>query len=137
LEERHVSQLLIIEDDAAAAGALATLLRRRGHDVTCAATAGEGLHHLRGGQTDLVLLDIDLPYSSGLELLGALAEDPCLSDVRVTIYSGHDDAESQQTAARLGACDYIVKGLNWDQTYSRIESCLRGGGGEPPDVRPA
>jgi DNA-binding response OmpR family regulator len=121
-----MSNLLIIDDDASQSAALAALLRREGHQVTQAASAGEALRHLRQDvcAPDLVLLDLGLPRVDGLDLLDALTDEPQFAGLRVAVYSGRDEPESRERSRRLGACDYIVKGTDWEQTYARIRSCL-------------
>jgi len=56
---------LIVEDDPDSCEALARLLRRVGHDVECATSAGEALVKLEEWAPDCVLLDLMLPDASG------------------------------------------------------------------------
>jgi DNA-binding response OmpR family regulator len=65
-----------------------------------------------------------MPRTDGLELLDAIREEPRLSHVRVAVYTGRTDEESRETARKLGACDYILKGPNWDEIYERIKAQL-------------
>jgi DNA-binding response OmpR family regulator len=121
-----MANLLIIDDDVPASAALAALLRREGHQVTCAPSAGEALSRLRQADPDLVLLDLTMPRVDGLDLFEALSEEPRFQGLRVAIYSGRDEPGAVDTARRLGACDYILKGGDWGQTYDRIKACLGG-----------
>ena len=120
-----MANLLIIDDDVPASAALAALLRREGHQVTCAPSAGEALSRLRQGDPDLVLLDLTMPRVDGLELFEALNEEPRFQGLRVAIYSGRDEPGAVDEARRLGACEYILKGGDWAQTYDRIKACLQ------------
>lgn len=119
-----MSTLLIVEDDRGTSAALVALLRMHGHDVACAHTAGEAVGQLRRDKPDLVLLDLGLPRVDGLDLLDALADEPGFSSVPVVVFSGRDDPNAVAAARRSGACDYILKGGDWEQTYQRIEACL-------------
>jgi DNA-binding response OmpR family regulator len=121
-----MANLLIIDDDVQASTALAALLRREGHEVSCAPSAGEALSRLRQADPDLVLLDLTMPRVDGLDLFEALTDEPRFRNLRVAIYSGRDEPEALNAARRLGACDYIVKGGDWPQTYGRIKACLAG-----------
>ena len=123
-----MSNLLVIEDDPETSTALVALLRMYGHDVACARTAGEAIGQLRQGTPDLMLLDLGLPHVDGLDLLGALTGEACFSGIPVVVYSGQDEPETVREARRRGACDYIVKGSSWEQTYQRIEACLADAG---------
>jgi DNA-binding response OmpR family regulator len=119
-----MANLLIIDDDVPASAALAALLRREGHQVACAPSAGEALSRLRQGEPDLVLLDLTMPRVDGLELFEALNDEPRFQGLRVAIYSGRDEPGAVDEARRLGACDYILKGGDWSHTYDRIKACL-------------
>ena len=119
-----MASLLIIDDDVQSSTALAALLRREGHQVSCAPSAGDALSRLRQADPDLVLLDLTMPRVDGLELFEALTDEPRFRGLRVAIYSGRDEPASHDAARRLGACDYIVKGGDWPQTYDRIKACL-------------
>jgi CheY-like chemotaxis protein len=121
-----MASILIIDDDPTAAQVLAALLRREGHEAAVALGAGAALSHLRQEpEPDLVLLDLTMPTTDGIELLDALADEPRFADLRVAVHSGRTDEESKQQAQRLGACDFIPKGLKWSQLYGRIQSALR------------
>ena len=69
----------------------------------------DGLARLRRGGVDVVLLDLSLPDSSGLETLTAMrAEAP---DVPIVVLTGHgDEPQLGLEAVRQGAEDYLVKG---------------------------
>src|SRR5918993_4142528 len=89
--------------------------------------AGAALSQLRLSPPDLVLLDLSMPLVAALELLDALRSEPRFADVRVAILSSRDDSASVAEAERLGACEFIVKGSDWDEIYNRIKANLPGG----------
>ena len=62
-------RVLIVDDDRALRHALATLLQGAGYAVEQAGDGSEALAHLRRNGTDVMLLDINLPGMSGLEVL--------------------------------------------------------------------
>src|ERR1700722_8712837 len=119
-----MATLLIIDDEPHAAAALAALLQREGHEAACAQTAGAAMDHLRHASPDLILLDLTMPRIDGLDILDALAMEPEYAHLRVAVFSGRDDDASINAARSLGAADYILKGLSWDETYQRIRACL-------------
>ena len=119
-----MATFLIIDDEPYAAAALTALLRRNGHEAAYAQTAGAALDHLRHVSPDLILLDLTMPQIDGLDILDALSLEPEYAHLRVAVFSGRDDADSINTARSLGATDYILKGLSWDETYERIQACL-------------
>ena len=62
-------RILIVEDDPDSCEALARMLRRLGHEIVCAQSAGEGLVKLEDWSPQCVLLDLMLPDASGGLLL--------------------------------------------------------------------
>ena len=120
-----MSNVLIIDDDPAVCKALARILQDAGHTAQCVGGPTQALKHLRHDDLDLVLLDLSMPGIGGLDLLQALAEEPRFARVRVAIYSGQDDPDVIAEAQRLGAQDFLVKGLSCDQLLSRIDALLR------------
>ena len=127
-----MADVLIIDDDTAAAEALAKLLRREGHQAECACAAGDALSHLHQHEPDLVLLDLEMPRVGGLDLLDALRDEVRFADLRVAVFSGRDDPAAVEAADRLGACEFIQKGGDWTATYARIKAALAAAADAPP-----
>jgi signal transduction histidine kinase len=67
-----------------------------------------GLTQLAQGKTDLVLLDLSLPDSQGLETFDTVQS--CAQDVPIVVLTGLDDEAMANQAVRRGAQDYLVKG---------------------------
>ena len=122
-----MSNLLIIDDDPAACAPLQRLLSQAGHATHCASGPAQALKFLRERDLDLVLLDLSMPGSDGFDLLQAIAEDRRFAGVPVAVYSGRDDPDSVARARHLGARDYLMKGMAWDQLSQRIDALLSDG----------
>lgn len=119
-----MSNLLIIDDDPNTCAPLVRLLHHAGHAARCAQGPAQALKYLREGDLDLVLLDLSMPGTDGFDLLQALAEDSRFAGVPVAVYSGLDDPDSVAHARRLGARDFLTKGMGWDHLSQRIEALL-------------
>jgi DNA-binding response OmpR family regulator len=130
-----MADLLIIDDDTLAADRLARLLTRAGHETRHAPDVGAALRCLSQRHPDLVLLDINLPRTDGLTLLDALRGEPRFAHTRVAVYTGRDEPDARDTARRLGACEFILKGLPWAVTYRQIQQCLISTDEPPPPAR--
>jgi diguanylate cyclase (GGDEF)-like protein len=77
-------------------------------NVHCADRLSRGLEHLAGGETGLVLLDLSLPDSMGLETFSRVyAHSPA---VPIIVLTGNDDQNTALSAVKGGAQDYLVKG---------------------------
>jgi signal transduction histidine kinase len=86
-----VAQLLVVEDDERIRAALIRALRERGHAVSSAGTALDGLRQAVDERPDLVVLDLGLPDLDGRELLRMLR---AVSAVPVIVATARDDDES-------------------------------------------
>ena len=76
--------------------------------VHCADRLSRGLEHLAAGETGLVLLDLSLPDSMGLETFSRVyAHSPA---VPIIVLTGNDDQKTALSAVKGGAQDYLVKG---------------------------
>ncbi len=76
-----------------------------------------GLAHLATEQVDVVLLDLGLPDSQGLDSLRAILASG--SNAPVVVLTGHDDEALGRAAVREGAQDYLVKGQVAEQALTR------------------
>jgi CheY-like chemotaxis protein len=119
-----MSNVLLIDDEQSSCAAVAALLRRGGIEVACAPTVLEALSHLRHSAPDLVVLDLGMPRTDGLELLDALMDEPRFEDLPVVVFSGRCDLETVALAKRLGARDFTQKGTAWEQVRGTILSHL-------------
>lgn len=82
------------------------------------------IHMLDDSQPDLLLLDIDMPFVSGIELCRALRQDPRWARLPILIVTGREDAASIQRAFGAGADDFIRKPIIPAELLMRIHSRL-------------
>lgn len=115
-------RVLIIEDDADAAGVLEAYLKRENYDVMIAGDGLSGLDAARRWQPDLILLDIMLPGMNGTEVLAALRRR---DDTPVIMVTAMGDAPDRIGALRYGADDYVVKPYNPGEVVARVQAVLR------------
>lgn len=103
----HSGTLLTIEDDHIVRKAIAAYLERLGYLVHQAADGTEGLTLFRRIRPDLVLTDLRLPHTDGLEVLSAIRNES--PDTSVIIVSGMGTVDDVIKALKLGAQDYVTK----------------------------
>ncbi|ROP42505.1 response regulator transcription factor [Saccharothrix texasensis] len=119
-----MSRLLLVEDDAALAEALARALRGLGHEVVVAGSGERALELLaeRRAPTDLVLLDVMLPGVDGFEVCRRLrARDT----VPVILLTARGDAVDVVVGLEGGADDYVVKPVEPRVLDARVKAVLR------------
>jgi signal transduction histidine kinase len=114
-------KVLLIEDDAECADALRVMLSQEkspSFEVECAKTLHTGLEHLSKGQSQVVLLDLGLPDSQGLDTL--VKVQPEAKDIPIIVITGHADETLALEALRKGAQEYLVKGEVHGKMLSRV-----------------
>jgi DNA-binding NtrC family response regulator len=118
-----MSSVLIVEDEAALASAIAIVVRRLGHDATTAASATLGLQKLQQQRPDLVVLDIGLPDMNGLQALARIrAHDAAIP---VLIVTAHGNLQNAVEARKGGAAGYLVKPLDLAEIERTIAALLQ------------
>jgi DNA-binding response OmpR family regulator len=124
LDPKNMGKLLVIEDDFSLRDLLRVHLSALGHHVRVAADAAEAIRTILVQTPDLILLDINMPYLNGFELLEALRGDELTQAVPVIVLTARSDDESYARARQLGATHYITKPVQLDDLISAIDSAL-------------
>ena len=114
--------LLIAEDDTALREGLAVALQNDDLSVRTAADLAEARRSLRDHTFDLLLLDVNLPDGSGIDLC---REVTAVQDVPVIFLTVRDAEIDEVTAFRAGACDYVKKPFSLTILQERIAAALR------------
>lgn len=115
-------RVLIIEDDADAAGVLDAYLRRENYVVAISGDGRAGLDVARQWKPDIILLDVMLPSMNGTEVLAALRRD---GQTPVIMITAMGDLPDKIGALRYGADDYIVKPYDPREVMARVQAVLR------------
>jgi CheY-like chemotaxis protein len=102
-----MKQILIVEDEKSLAQAYKTILEKHGFAVALAHDGEEALQLIAKGSYDLILLDINMPKMSGIEMLKNIDSDDIKS--RVVVFSNQDAQTDIDEAFRLGAKRYLLK----------------------------
>jgi two-component system sensor histidine kinase/response regulator len=116
------ARLLIVDDEVREVTALMQALAKHGYAVTGAHSADEALRLLRSESFDLLLTDLMMPKTHGIELLRqALSIDPHLVGILMT---GHGAIDTAVEALKSGAHDYILKPFNLTVILPVLERSL-------------
>ncbi|WP_139311656.1 response regulator, partial [Desulfovibrio sp. DV] len=107
--------ILLVDDDDATRGSLAGYLTLLGHGLTARPEAASALEAARSRPFDLILSDINMPGTSGIELVRAVAGLPGARKPDVVLYTGHSDLGLAIGALRAGAYDYLTKPINLEE----------------------
>lgn len=103
-------RLLYVEDNHTAARLFQIKLQQEGYVVDLAKSGSEGLAMLERNEYDLIALDQNIPDRSGLEILQTLTARR--STPPIIMITAQNDTKTAVEAMKLGASDYVVKGLH-------------------------
>jgi CheY-like chemotaxis protein len=124
-----MAQVLVVEDDRDTREMLRLLLEDAGYTVAEARDGLEGLKAVQASVIPLVvLLDLDLPMLSGVEVLQAVARDPRLATnyacILMTAMSHRQYQAAEEICAKLST-PFIVKPFNIDTLLNQVASAAR------------
>ncbi|WP_296607251.1 response regulator transcription factor [Nocardioides sp.] len=117
-----MTTVMVVDDHGRVREALSRLLAAEGHRVVEAANGLEALHKLGTVPVHLVLLDLVMPETNGLQLLSALRE--LGRTVPVIVLSAVEDVATRVQALDLGAVDYVAKPFNTQELLARVRRHL-------------
>ncbi len=120
----QTERILVVEDSDAVREVLGIKLRREGYSVAEATNGREALEQTATGNTDLVLLDMQLPDMGGLQVLRQLRRSRSMLDMPVIVVSGLDRPGDVVEALQSGANDYVTKPFDLTVALARIRTQL-------------
>jgi two-component system, OmpR family, phosphate regulon response regulator PhoB len=122
-------RILIVEDHPTMREAMRLVLEGEGFAIDEAADGRTALETIRRAPPDLVFLDLNIPGTTGADVLSSLKEDPVTAGVRVIVVTATGE-EGREAALRLGADEYFIKPFSPIALLRTVERVL-GGSGTP------
>ena len=115
-------QILVVDDDEAIRWTLREALQTWGFTPVEAASVAEAVKHFKAELPAAVLLDIDLPDGSGLDVLREIKHDH--PEAVVIMITGNAQVDNTISALRGGAYDFIVKPINLEELRVTIRNAI-------------
>ncbi|MGZ6208234.1 MAG: sigma-54-dependent transcriptional regulator, partial [Syntrophales bacterium] len=118
-----MNKVLVIDDDQAVLNYLNIFLLQTGaFDVTTLANSTRAYDLLKANPYDLLLLDMDMPDVTGLDILKSIQDNNL--DVETIVLTGVEDIELAVSAMKLGAVEYLVKPVDNERLLTLINTVL-------------
>jgi DNA-binding response OmpR family regulator len=115
-----MAKILVADDSRFQLGLLKSALADNGFDVIVAQDAVQaGMMAVRN-LPDAIVLDINMPGGSGIEVLKRLRRSVKTKNIPVLIVSGSDDSDIRQVATELGAAEFLPKPVDMNQLITAI-----------------
>ena len=116
------AKVLIVDDDPATLAALSNLLRPWGLQVTSLNETRRFWEVLTATAPDLLVLDLEMPTFSGIDLCQVVRQDPQWGDLPILVVTAHTDAESIQRVFAAGVDDFVSKPVVGPELVTRVTS---------------
>jgi two-component system cell cycle response regulator CtrA len=125
-------RVLLVEDDPTTSRSIELMLTHANLNVYCTDMGEEGIDLAKLYDYDLILLDLNLPDMTGLEVLRQLRL--ARIDTPILILTGADDTESKLKGFGFGADDYLTKPFHREELVARIHAIIRRSKGHAQSV---
>jgi len=126
-----MSKILIVDDDKLIVSALSIRLRAEGHDILGAYDGTTAVEQAQGSSPDLIIMDINLPFSNGLKAVRQLREIPKLAGTPVIFLTASKVPALRKQAEALGAAGFLEKPYDADELLALVRTALQ------PQITPA
>jgi DNA-binding response OmpR family regulator len=118
------TRVLVVDDEPEVHAVLGRMLAHSGYIVDAAFNASEAFRHIEEHKPDVVLLDIMMPATSGIEVCNQLKSNPETQDIIILIISARDAQADRIEGLAQGADDYVSKPFHLKSLMRKIEHML-------------
>ena len=118
------SKILIVDDQVMMLKLMSHPLEQEGYTIITAMTGVEALQKIQSEQPDLVILDIMLPDTSGVDVCRRIRQVLHLTDLPIIILSGQTELSAKIQGLEAGADEYVTKPVDPKEMAARVKSLL-------------
>lgn len=116
-------EVLVVEDDPAIRTIVKAILENKGHEVSIARTAEEGMKTALDNSFDIIILDLRLPDGNGYDICHDIRQNDISTPV--LFLSAEHETDVKIKCLKVGADDYLTKPFDNDELLARIEAITR------------
>lgn len=125
--EGRAAKILLVEDNETIRNAFAILLEDSGYRISQAGSGREALERAAADLPDLILMDLGLPDTNGLDVTRQLKADPTTRDTVVVAITGRALETDQAACLAAGCAGYLAKPIDTSELLRRIPEFLKEG----------
>jgi len=129
------TRVLVVEDEQDIAGLIKHALERESaFDVAIAASGDAALKSVTEETPDLVILDLNLPVLSGIEVCRIIRGRPATAKVPIIMLTARTSESDRIAGLDVGADDYVIKPFSLRELAARVRAVLRRRNGDEHDA---
>lgn len=118
------TKILIVDDQALMLRMIGLPLEQEGYTTVTAMSGAEALQKIQADRPDLVILDLMLPDTSGIDICRRIRQVPTLLDLPIIILSGQTDLSAKIQGLEAGADEYVTKPVDPKEMVARVRGLL-------------
>lgn len=118
-------QILVVDDSITNVVLLNAVLTEEGYKVQTAFSVPDALKLISSEKPDLVLLDLNIPYVSGIEMVKNMKSNNEMKNIPVIIVTGYGDQEKKKQLYSFGVIDYIEKPIDIDKLIDKVNTLFK------------
>lgn len=119
------AKILVVEDEPDILELIRLHLVKEGYQVACAQDGYQAMERIRADRPDLIILDLMLPDTDGLDICRQIRADPNLRSIQVLIVTARAEDVDIVTGLEVGADDYLTKPFSPRILVARAKNLLR------------
>ena len=123
--DKQNPQVLVVDDIRDNVTMLAAHLKNNGYETIPAYNGVDALKIAINEQPDLIMLDVNMPQLSGLDVCVQLKSNPKTEMIPVILVTAHSEASEVVKGFEAGADDYLIKPYNYLEMLARVRSISR------------
>ncbi len=117
-------KILIVDDQAVMLRLISIPLEQEGYTTITAVNGVEALQKIQSEQPDLVIMDVMLPDTSGIDVVRRVRQVLNLTDLPIIILSGQTELAAKILGLEAGADEYVTKPVDPKEMVARVKSML-------------
>ena len=115
--------VLIIDDEPLMRLSMLDALKAEGYQVQEASNGEDGIQKIKASRYDLVITDLRMPGSDGLQVVRVCRE--CSAETEVIVITAHGSVDTAVQAMKLGAHDYVTKPFPMDELLMTVDRATK------------
>jgi two-component system, OmpR family, response regulator RpaA len=119
-------RILLIDDDPYLLDILARQLRGKGYTIIQTTDPEKGFAIAESERPDLIISDVSMPAIDGFTLLKGLRLNKATHDIPLVLLTASDRVADVEEGFSSGAQAYLLKPLDWEKAWFKIEALLNG-----------
>jgi response regulator RpfG family c-di-GMP phosphodiesterase/serine/threonine protein kinase len=125
IDPSPIHRILVVDDEIEIRTICQSFLQGDGMECDVSANGTAALQTLASQPYDLVLLDVNMPGMTGVELVRRLRACPPCANLKLIMFSGRIEPDEMAQLLKVGVDDFLSKPFTGVQLVARIEACLR------------